>query len=82
MENKVEQMLSLYEYLGRPVGSEQGKKIYADAKQGFIKCGNKDVSNPKFTGKVLTYPKSWLDDYFKNPIETQVNTNISDDLPF
>jgi hypothetical protein len=30
-----------------------------------IKVGVKEVSNPVYSGKILMYPKSFLDEYFK-----------------
>lgn len=64
MENN-EQYLSLYEYLGKPAGGELGKQIFERAKSQNIKVNSVEISNPKYTGKVLTYPKSFLDNEFK-----------------
>jgi hypothetical protein len=65
---------SLFEYLGKPAGLELGKKVFEAAKQLKIKVTSQEIVNKKYTGKVLTYPKSFLDIYFE--------TNQSDKLPF
>ena len=58
-------MMSLYEYLGRAAGSELGKSVYKAAYLEKIPVETHEVSNPKYTGKVLRYPKNFLDNYFK-----------------
>lgn len=71
MEN---QMLSLYDYLGKAAGRELGSQVYKAASIQKIKVTEKQVANPAYSGKVLMYPKSFLDDYFQvKPV---------DDLPF
>lgn len=71
MEN---QMLSLYDYLGRAAGADLGKQVYQIANSQKIKVTEKQVSNPVYSGKVLMYPKSFLDSYFQ--------VKQVDDLPF
>ena len=71
MEN---QMLSLYDYLGKAAGPELGNQVYQVANAKKIKVTEKHVSNPAYTGKILMYPKSFLDEYF--------NVSQIDDLPF
>ena len=71
MENK---MMSLYDFLGRPAGGELGKQVAEAAAQAKVGFETKEVSNPKYTGKVMMYPKSFLDQYF--------NVDQTDDLPF
>ena len=58
------QMLSLYDYLDKPAGSELGKKIAQQATEQKIVIVTKYVSNPKYTGQILMYPKDWLDKMF------------------
>ena len=74
METEVK-YLSLFEYLGRPAGGSLGKEIYEKAKSRKIKTQSKDISNPKYSGKVMLYPVTFLDEYFKKEI-------INDDLPY
>ena len=70
----MEEMVSLYDYLGKPAGSDLGKQVAAAAATDKIKLSVRFVSNPKYTGDILLYPKSWLDKYFK--------VEQTDELPF
>jgi hypothetical protein len=82
--------LSLYDYLGRAAGEKLGREVAAAASKGFIKLQTREVSNPKFTGTVLLYPRDFLEFYFREPGSThmedlpgEINHNIDDDdLPF
>lgn len=67
-------MLSLFDYLGKPAGKELGAQVAAFAAAKKAKFETRQVSNPRYTGKVMLYEKSLLDQFFK--IE-QI-----DDLPF
>ena len=67
-------MLSLYDYLGKPAGKELGASVYSAAVEKQIPRSIREVSNPKYTGKIMLYPKSFLDQYFQ---VSQV-----DNLPF
>lgn len=59
-------MLSLYDYLGKAAGRELGAAVNNFAKANKIPVVMKDVSNPKYKGKIMMYPKSFLDNYFEN----------------
>jgi len=81
--------LSLYDYLGKPAGEKLGKEVWEAARFKGIRAQTREVSNPKFTGKVLLYPKDFLEMYFKEPdsihmedLPGQINYDIDDDLPF
>jgi hypothetical protein len=81
--------LSLYDYLGKPAGAGLGKEVYEAARTQGIKAQSREISNPKFTGKVLLYPKDFLDFYFNEPTEDILpeghdwTGNLDDDdLPF
>ena len=65
---------SLYDYLGKPAGKELGANVYSSASTKKVPCTIREISNPKYTGKVMLYPKWFLDEYFK---VSQV-----DNLPF
>lgn len=69
-----QEMLSLYDYLGKAAGAKLGAEVNASAQSKQIKFSIREVSNPKYTGKVMLYPKSFLDEYFK--------VSQEDDLPF
>lgn len=69
----MEQYKSLYEFLGRPAGTELGAKVAAAAAAQGIKLEEQQVSNPKYTGKVLTYPISFLEAYFNGGNSDNIN---------
>lgn len=58
-------MVSLYDYLGKPAGGKLGKEVANEAVKQKIVIAEKQIHNPKYTGKILMYPKSFLDRYFK-----------------
>jgi len=66
-------MVSLFDYLGKPAGSSLGDKVYKAAKKAKITVTTRDVHTKNYQGKVMLYPKEFLDTYFKIEI---------DDLPF
>ena len=65
-------MMSLYEYLGRAAGSELGKAVAEAATRNKVHIDSHEVSNPKYTGKILKYPKSFLDIFFNKKLATNV----------
>ena len=79
------EMMSLYEYLGKAAGPELGKSVALAAVIAKVRITSHEISNPKYTGTILRYPKSFLDNYFSkttpNPTPTQNNLE-DDDLPF
>ena len=77
--------LSLYEFLGKAAGEELGKKVAAAASKINLKLETREISNPKFTGKVLLYPKDFLEGFFQEPepMDSITLGDIQDnDLPF
>lgn len=85
----MEQYKSLFEWLGRAAGSELGAKVAAAASAQGIKLQEQQVSNPKYTGKVLTYPVSFLENYFGGNTQSTnqgkhllLDHQTHDDLPF
>ena len=75
-------MMSLYEYLGKAAGGHLGKEVYISALQNGVNWGKKKISNPKYTGDVMVYPKSFLDGYFNPPAPEGVTSEEGEDLPF
>lgn len=71
---------SLYEFLGRAAGSDLGKAVANSAGARKIKINTQEVSNSKYTGKVLTYPRTFLQEYFHGSHTLDVLD--SDALPF
>ena len=59
------QMMSLYQYLGRAAGSDLGKRVAEAATQARVKMDSHYVENSKYQGEILKYPKEFLDHYFK-----------------
>jgi hypothetical protein len=60
-----EEMVSLFEYLGKPAGQGLGGEIYYIAKKMNISVGVKYVKNRKYEGMVVCYPVDFLNIYFK-----------------
>jgi hypothetical protein len=60
----MEEMLSLYDYLGRAAGPELGKDVFVAAAAKKVNTITKQVSNPVYKGKIVMYPKSFLNEYF------------------
>ena len=59
-------MMSLYDYLGHAAGPELGQQVAQAASQARVKSEMREVSNPKYKGKIMLYPKAFLDLYFRN----------------
>ena len=70
----MDKMMSLYDYLGKPAGSDLGKQVYLSAVRKNITVELREISNPKYTGNVMLYPESFLQEYFK--------PKSKEDLPF
>jgi len=70
------EMVSLFDYLKKPAGPELGKQVAHAAINEKIHIESKQVSNPKYKGNILMYPKSWLDNYFNQ------TTDEHQELPF
>jgi len=76
-------MLSLYDYLGYPAGNELGKEVAAAAAKSKAKFETREVSNPKYTGKVMLYPETFLKEFFESKKAKVVLSSFDDDeLPF
>ena len=66
-----EEKKSLYEYLGKPAGSSLGKSVADEAVRQNVSIDKKTITNPKYSGDILMYPVTFLNEYFKQ-----------DELPF
>lgn len=78
------EMISLFDYLGKPAGGELGKEVYAEARKRRIKVESREVESKGYTGKIMMYPKSFLNEYF-NKSTTVIKTRpepADDGLPF
>ena len=66
-------MLSLYDYLGRVAGPDLGKQVATAAAKAGVKSEIREVSNIKYTGPIMLYPRSFLDLYFKGGLNESRN---------
>jgi hypothetical protein len=62
MEN--EKFISLFDFLGKPAGTQLGKEVFEEAKRRKEKIQMRSISNPKYNGKVVTYRSEFLTEYF------------------
>lgn len=71
--------VSLFDFLGRPAGIELGTKVYKESCRRNEKTKIRNISNKKYTGKIMLYRQEFLEQYFTLP-----NNDILDDdkLPF
>ncbi|MDB9992537.1 hypothetical protein OAD97_00045 [bacterium] len=60
-----EQKLSLFDYLGKAAGMELGEKVFKASVSMNIKPESRDVDTKTYCGKVMLYPKDFLEVYFK-----------------
>ena len=73
-------MLSLFDYLGRAAGKELGAHVADFASTRKAKIETREVANSRYTGKVMLYERTLLDEFFKlNPQMGQsvIGTNRS-----
>jgi hypothetical protein len=79
-ENNLPYMMSLYDYLGKAAGPELGKEVCEVAVKLKETIQEREVSNPKYTGKIKLYRREFLDTYFGNIVYE--DEKVEDDLPF
>ena len=60
-------MLSLYDYLGRAAGKNLGLEVATYARQQNTKIETRQISNPVYTGTVNLYTEDFLLSFFNNP---------------
>ena len=72
----MEKFMSLYDYLGKPAGSNLGEQVFRAASISRIPVKTKEVTTPKYKGKIMMYPENWLIGYFSTG---QSNFGISED---
>ena len=76
-------MLSLYDYLGYAAGGVLGKEVAEAAAKSNVKFEIREVSNPKYTGKVMLYPENFLKEFFTAKQSYALSSTSEDDeLPF
>ena len=65
--------MSLYDYLGRAAGPDLGKQVATAAAKAGVKSEIREVSNSKYTGPIMLYPRSFLELYFKGGLNENTN---------
>ncbi len=68
------ELMSLYDYLGKAAGVKLGNEVNKAAKSKKIPLRTRQVDNPKYSGTVMLYPKWFLDEFFEKEND--------DELPF
>ena len=63
-QEQPENYMSLYDFLGKPAGGELGQQVCNEATRKKVPMVQREISNPKYTGKVMTYPEVFLKEYF------------------
>ena len=66
-------MMSLYDYLGHAAGPDMGQEVATAARKAGVKGEIREVSNPKYKGPVMLWPKAFLDLYFKGGLNESTN---------
>lgn len=64
-----DEFMSLFDYLGRAAGSSLGQSVAYKAAEEGVEHRIKEVSNPRYSGPIMMYPKWFLDEYFSAPKE-------------
>lgn len=62
----MDEYLSLFDFLGKAAGKELGKQVNLEAQKFNVHTKQREVSNEKYKGKIMLYPKSFLETYFRN----------------
>ena len=79
MEN--EKFISLFDFLGKPAGTQLGKEVFEEAKRRKEKTQMRPISNPKYNGEVVTYRSEFLTEYFNKDNHSSSSKPIIE-LPF
>jgi 7-cyano-7-deazaguanine synthase len=70
--------ISLFDYLGKAAGKELGKKVALEAYFKNIPYTMKEVHNKIYSGKIMMYPKTFLDKFFnQETIKKQAVLSLS-----
>jgi hypothetical protein len=60
-----ENRLSLFDYLGKAAGIELGEKVFKASAAMNIQPESRNIDIKTYCGKVMLYPKDFLEMYFK-----------------
>jgi hypothetical protein len=75
MENN---MISLYDYLGRAAGLELGGLVCKTAVALKEPIGKREITNTRYKGKVHLYRREFLDEYFSLKKESEIEPTLGD----
>lgn len=70
----MQQLLSLYDYLGRAAGPELGREVASYAKSIKATYGIRHIENKKYKGPVHLYEPNFLESYFSSENNREVIT--------
>jgi hypothetical protein len=76
-----DEYLSLYEFLGKAAGPKLGAEVKKRADENGVAFKMKDVPHSGFNGRVITYPKTFLEHAFRPPHQEELDEK-DNDLPF
>ena len=62
------EFLSLFDFLGYPAGKNLGESVYNYAAQQKTPVSTRQVSTRTYTGKVMLYTRTFLREFFSNPV--------------
>jgi hypothetical protein len=60
IKKDIDPFMSLFDYLGEAAGTMLGRAVFNAARLQNEPVGYRDISNTKYTGKVMLYKKSFL----------------------
>lgn len=79
---KDETMMSLWDYRGHADKDKTGQRLYEAAAKRQVKVGVRELPQEQYKGRVLLYPKWFLDEYFNPTINLTAKDTEDDELPF
>lgn len=66
-----QELISLYDFLGRAAGAELGKKVAEAAARAKQPIGKRHITNTRYKGVVHLYKKQFLQEYFETIKQSQ-----------
>jgi hypothetical protein len=75
MENN---MMSLYNYLGRAAGLGLGGLVYKTAIALKEPIEEREITNTRYKGKVRLYRREFLEEYFRLKRESNIEPTLGD----
>ena len=79
---KDETMMSLWDYRGHADKDKTGQRLYEAAAKKAGESRSTRTPQEQYKGRVLLYPKWFLDEYFNPTINLTAKDTEDDELPF